>query len=1317
MAMRNASYASSASTTTPRDTLLDDSDAAASGSDTSISSPDAYTKFLHSSHTSARLAPEAIEFLADLSNYLALGCLVQPQQEHNTSVERSGVWQDVTHTPPVFPENPTLSSDLSRLATAGWVRVQAARSASHPDSTIYRLYVLPGDVGLRFVDRSNRKLIAALESLVAKIDSSADTWSGRLPVGCKLAFDPWATAANGSLFYMFNSLPSPAPNPRSIDELYAKQALEDLLKPDALPGLKSSLYPYQRRSAGLMLQRESVANLVLDPRLEPRTAPDGSTYYFAPRDVLFYRNPRYYEACRGGILAETMGLGKTLMCLALVLATRRHLPKVPAAYEVPPVRSRVGSLTDMVVSAIKARSIPWEVEFEREQHHNHEDLSNCRKRLEADPPRYEIPIEPSRWNRKTITPPPKRFTLAATTIIVVPRNLCSQWHSEIRKHVEEDFLRILVMEDLREALPPPAELRTYDIVLFSRNRFELEQRDGSDDQGRRIAPMAPTCRCPYIGASRIRDCHCVKSDDLYDSPLKHLHFKRLIIDEGHFFSANNTAALVANTLVTADHRWVVSGTPAKSLMGVEVDISASGNLWHTPETNDLRDAVLKSRRDFNVKTDTAGAVKSLGSFATNFLKIKPWSAQDLGEKPAVWDECIFRHEGLRKTYSGFSKCLPRTLEAMVVKTQPEDVDRDIDLPPLYHDVVVLEPSYYDKLTANLFSLVLTANAVTSERTDADYLFHPNSKEARYQLIKNLRQSAFFWTGFSEDDVNASKKTSNGYLEKEGTGASDADRKALIEALQTADAILASSGWKALSQSHELGLFVDQWPEENREFWAFGGQQAPLLTGISQVIEAQKHVHERIGSADPGEGMSGVGIRALARARDGRLLDEGKESKPVLTKSGIPTSSLNGEPALKKRSLLSGRGPRSSQTGIKRSFKTGKAGKQDSPVKSPKMPVKSEEGPSPSAAAQTISSPLDGVHSAGPQKRSWDTMQQVELPESSPYAQSRIVGTTSAKLSYLVTQILKHYQNEKILVFYDGDNAAYYIAQMLDVLNIKHEIYAKSLAAAMKSEYVVRFNQKEEDRVLLMDVGQAAYGLNICSASRVYFVNPVLRPNIEAQAIKRAHRIGQEKPVYVETLLLRGTIEEKMHERAKRMDHLEHSGVSHVEDDGGMRAIIQSAKIIPVSLEEEDGAGQMAPLEEPQRVWGRLGWREALENSAKQTSGKRRCKTTPAAKPTVKYVRERTLTAVELPRTSVPTMTSLTADTMDYGASSEDEPMMIRWRRQSESHANSARSVAPLFHPEGNTQMDIAGMISNGQAVAGAKLAPVRKLSIADLLNQ
>ncbi|KAK1020020.1 hypothetical protein LTR33_019288, partial [Friedmanniomyces endolithicus] len=127
---------------------------------------------------------------------------------------------------------------------------------------------------------------------------------------------------------------------------------------------------------------------------------------------------------------------------------------------------------------------------------------------------------------------------------------------------------------------------------------------------------------------------------------------------------------------------------------------------HPSGAKDSRDVVLDQRRAFSAKDDTAGAVRSLGVLATSFLKIRPWCAEGTSErKEADWDEYIYRHEDARKrTYSGFSACLRRTLESVVIKTQPSDVERDIELPPFTHEVVRLEPSFYDKLSANLFTL-------------------------------------------------------------------------------------------------------------------------------------------------------------------------------------------------------------------------------------------------------------------------------------------------------------------------------------------------------------------------------------------------------------------------------------------------------------------------------------------------------------------------------------------------------------------------------------------------------------------------------------
>lgn len=200
----------------------------------------------------------------------------------------------------------------------------------------------------------------------------------------------------------------------------------------------------------------------------------------------------------------------------------------------------------------------------------------------------------------------------------------------------------------------------------------------------------------------------------------------------------------------------------------------------------------------------------------------------------------------------------------------------------------------------------------------------------------------------------------------------------------------------------------------------------------------------------------------------------------------------------------------------------------------------------------------------------------------------MIGTVSAKLTYLLGQIMTYYQEEKILVFYDGDNAAYYIAQCLDLLGVPHEIYSKGISNELRSRYIVNFDKDPMLRVLLMDVRLGALGLNVNQASRVYFINPVCRPSTEAQAVKRAHRIGQTKPVYVETLILTGTIEEAMFERSKTMTRNEHMEAKTLEDDQMITDIIKNARFLPVDPEEAVGERRMAPLEKSEQLFGRPG---------------------------------------------------------------------------------------------------------------------------------
>jgi len=78
----------------------------------------------------------------------------------------------------------------------------------------------------------------------------------------------------------------------------------------------------------------------------------------------------------------------------------------------------------------------------------------------------------------------------------------------------------------------------------------------------------------------------------------------------------------------------------------------------------------------------------------------------------------------------------------------------------------------------------------------------------------------------------------------------------------------------------------------------------------------------------------------------------------------------------------------------------------------------------------------------------------------------------------------------------------------------------------RTEPVARF-QSGACRLFLISLKAGGTGLNLTAADTVIHYDPWWNPAVENQATDRAHRIGQDKPVFVHRLITRNSIEEKM----------------------------------------------------------------------------------------------------------------------------------------------------------------------------------------------
>jgi SNF2 family DNA or RNA helicase len=77
------------------------------------------------------------------------------------------------------------------------------------------------------------------------------------------------------------------------------------------------------------------------------------------------------------------------------------------------------------------------------------------------------------------------------------------------------------------------------------------------------------------------------------------------------------------------------------------------------------------------------------------------------------------------------------------------------------------------------------------------------------------------------------------------------------------------------------------------------------------------------------------------------------------------------------------------------------------------------------------------------------------------------------------------------------------------------------------EAAVRRFQDGEVPVFLISLKAGGVGLNLTAADTVIHYDPWWNPAVENQATDRAHRLGQDKPVFVYKLIVAGSIEEKI----------------------------------------------------------------------------------------------------------------------------------------------------------------------------------------------
>ncbi|ODV88668.1 hypothetical protein CANCADRAFT_3315 [Tortispora caseinolytica NRRL Y-17796] len=938
--------------------------------------------------------------------------------------------------------------DTSGLQTADWtpldasllnahplkalIQLQCAYATAKPAADLHHIFVrvyAPVAASTAAADNPPNKVLVQYWQHIYAIALPDECWNNPLPA---VVADAARTPHPLSLVDLYNGLPSS--RPLNVTNPYAQYLIDQI--GDSIAGVRTSLYIYQRESVARMIELEMDQDRVRSPLLERFRGPLGKVYYRNRANWhLVFEQPPTVASPRGGILAEDMGLGKTLICLTLVVLTKNHWSRLPAnaTLNTPVVAPtpRIPKLSSLLKHMVLVNGLPWETYKDELPPRVVADLAATdRSFSEVLPPARSarLNVERERQRKAGMLQEPT-LILSKTTLIVCPDALVKQWLKEIDKHLESGVLSIFTFTRSSQCTVSAQTLCNFDVVIMPLSVFASEYE--------------PTVSAPNV---------LLWGKPSIDSLLMHIRWKRIIVDEGQNMGSSTSRASHLADQLSVDCRWVVTGTPARGLVNTEI---ITGSSTHTAnlEKQDLR---------------------HLGHIVRIFLKMEPWTSTK-----NMWTDYITRpiaserKAPVNDTHGMHWTILNNVLHQIIVRHQPKDALAQVCLPELFTKTVFLEASYHNRLSLNLFAAALATNAVTSERSDQDYMFHPSNRGRLRRLVNNLLRVTFSWSGFTLDEVRQMVNVARQVKDKHRDKYSANDLELLDKAVQAGEAAISDPEWLAFVSLHEIGFYITGVPRNLKD-----------ILEVSDPLDDGTRVY------------GGNQLVTLQRSAE-KLLSEGNDAvdlDDIFTLNQTVYDKVREDHA------------RMEQQSRKRSKNTEKLHEKEVGV--------------PDHLFQ-LTKPFDEQHKNSDMTNT-ETLEKLQ--------NITLLGTSSGRMSYLISGILQHMSEEKILVFYQDNGAMHHISEALEIVRVEHFIYTADIPLDVRTQCLIQFNTEEMPRVLLMDVRMAARGLHLAAASRIYFITPVWLPDVEAQAVKRAHRIGQKREVHVETLVMKGTLENAIVER-------------------------------------------------------------------------------------------------------------------------------------------------------------------------------------------
>ncbi|XP_051952477.1 chromatin-remodeling ATPase INO80 isoform X2 [Xyrauchen texanus] len=175
-----------------------------------------------------------------------------------------------------------------------------------------------------------------------------------------------------------------------------------------------------------------------------------------------------------------------------------------------------------------------------------------------------------------------------------------------------------------------------------------------------------------------------------------------------------------------------------------------------------------------------------------------------------------------------------------------------------------------------------------------------------------------------------------------------------------------------------------------------------------------------------------------------------------------------------------------------------------------------------------------------------------------------------------------------------------MTRMIDLLE-EYMMYRKhtymrldgSSKISERRDMVADFQSRTDIFVFLLSTRAGGLGINLTAADTVIFYDSDWNPTVDQQAMDRAHRLGQTKQVTVYRLICKGTIEERILQRAKEKSEIQRMVIS----GGNFKPdTLKPKEVVSLLLDDEELEKKLRLRQEEKRQ---------LEESSKVKERKRK----------------------------------------------------------------------------------------------------------------